>query len=158
MRRTDSSALNGVNMESAKQPAQRQQSTGRSCTAVSRYRILICADDATNRAKRSASQIAPKGRSYASMCQLNSLRNRTCRHTEPGGALLGFPSTSLLCRTQADIPPTGARLTALVTSYKAHKIPHHLILALGGSRVFFCCVISIFFVINQDYYFLSSRC
>lgn len=105
---------------------ERQQSNGRSCTADSCYRILICADAAT-RAESSASQTALKGTRYTMTHQLNSLRNRNYREIEPGGALLGFQFAPLLCRrNQTSIHPTDAWLTALGTSYKIHEIPHRL--------------------------------
>lgn len=70
--------------------SKRQQSDGRNCTAASSPRILICENDARNRAKCSASEIAEKGRSYTAICQPDALRNGNCRYTEPGGAPLGL--------------------------------------------------------------------
>lgn len=93
------------------------------------------------------------------MCQLNSLRNRNDRHTEPERAQSGFQFTSLLCRrTQIHIHPTDACPTALATTYRVHKLPHHLIAVLEGSSGFFHYIISIFFVINWDNHFSSSSC
>lgn len=95
----------------------------------------------------------------AMMCQLNSLRNRNDRHTEPERALSGFQFTSLLRRrTQTHIHPTDACPTALATAYRVHKLPQHLIAVLEGSSGFFHYIISIFFVINWDNHFSSSSC
>lgn len=91
-----------------------QRSKGRSCPVISCYRILVSADHARNRAKRSASQIARKGESSAVMCHLNSLRNHG--HVEPAGA----PFTSLLCtRNQAHIRPFDTCLMSPVPPMKS---------------------------------------